>query len=227
VPKPLTSHQLSQDIEDCHSDDIEDIVGAAVSINRNGEVKHAALFIRFNEENKVFHYTGEKVLFEDADAVNHHYYKGLLFILPELIPAFMAQCELISERAQPVYGFFYSGSLYDDQGDFIDPGGFPQSMTCVGFCLNVLKHFLGEDNLLHYTDWDSSTVSDGFIHDFFEQVRKIRPALTLEEFKKYVRRILPIEYFTAACTNEVNIRKQYIDANVDKVHQVLIDKRAS
>lgn len=227
MPNPLTKQFLLEQIVDCSEQGNEQIVGAAVSINREGTVKHAALFVRFNEENRIFHYTGDKVLLDDADTVNHHYYKGLLFILPELIPAFVAQCELIEQKAQPAYGYFYSGSLYDEHGDFIDPGKLPQIMTCVGFSLNVLKHFLGEDNLLHYTDWDSNTVADSYIRQFYEEVKKARPGLTLQEFKANVRRNLPLEYFTAACSDSINVRKQYTDANNEVVRQVLIKKRAS
>lgn len=223
----LNPQFLANAIFDCNSDEPDSVVGAAVSINKGGEIKHAALFVRFNKESRVFHYTGEQVLLDDADTVSHHYYKGLVFILPELIPAFVAQCELIEQEAKPTYGYFYTGSLYNDKGDFIDPGNFPQAMTCVGFSLNVLKHFLREDNLLHYTDWDSATAPDSFIKEFYAEVKKVRPELTLTEFKKNVRRILPLEYFTAACSEKTNVRKQFTDENNEIVHQVLITKRSS
>ena len=226
MPNPLINDFLNEEIIDCNAQLNDDVAGAAVSINRQGEIKHAALFVRFNHENKIFHYTGKDVLLDDADSVSHHYYKGFLFVLPELIPSFLAQCELIAQKAQPIYGYFYSGSLYDDEGTFIAPGKYPESMTCVGFCLNVLKHFLGEDNLLHYTDWNSDTVSEIYIQEFFEKVKKARPTLSLDDFKKNVRRILPIEYFTAACADAVNVRKQYIDSNKGIVKQTLIQKRA-
>lgn len=229
MPKPLEISQIEEDIKSLDSEDSESIVAAAVCINKKDDVHHAALYIRFNDESRVFHYTGKVVLLEDADVLlgesSRYYYKTLLFIRPELIPAFITQCELISEKAQPIYGYFYSGSLYDGEGNFIDPGAFPQSMTCVGFCLNVLKHFLGKDNLVYYTDWSSSTAPNEFIEKFYEELKQVRPSLSLEEFKKKIRRILPIEYFTAACTNELNIRKVYTDANKDKVHNVLIEKR--
>jgi hypothetical protein len=227
VLKPLEIYQLQESIQALNTEESADTVAAAVCVDKENNIPHAVLYIRFNDESKIFHYTGKIVLIEDADVASSsvYFYKTLIFIKPELIPAFVTQCELISEKAQPKYGFFYSGSLYDTTGTFIDPGDFPESMTCVGFCINVLKHFLGKDNLVEYADWSYSTAPNDFIDKFYEEVKKIRPSLTLNDFKKQVRRILPIEYFTAACADQVNIRKVYIDSNRSKVHKVLSEKR--
>lgn len=225
MARPLKIEQLNLNIIPFEEEDDSELVGAAASVSRKGEVLHAALFTRFEGDSKVFHFTGEAVVYEDADSASRHFYKELLFIPSELVPSFVAHCELISENAKPIYGYFYSGSsLYDENGNFLDAGVLPESMTCVGFCLNVLKRYLGGNDLVAFQDWTHDTAPDDYIDGFYEKVKESRPTLTEEEFKRGVRRILPLEYFTASCSDEVNVSKSYIDNNSALVHQVMIDK---
>ena len=115
MPNPLEISQIEKEIKALESEDSESLVAAAVCINKMNEVHHAAIHIRFNEESKVFHYTGKVVILEETDVllgeISRYYYKTLHFIRPELIPAFIAQCELISEKAEPIYGYFYFGRV--------------------------------------------------------------------------------------------------------------------
>ena len=74
-----------------------------------------------------------------------YFHKTTLTIHPDEVPAFIVYCQQIKQKAKPIYGFFYSGEFYDKEGNYLMNKDLGERMTCVGFCLNVLKGFLEED----------------------------------------------------------------------------------
>jgi len=76
-----------------------------------------------------------------------YFHKTTLTIHPDEVPAFIVYCQQIKQKAKPIYGFFYSGEFYDKEGNYLMNKDLGERMTCVGFCLNVLKGFLEEDHI--------------------------------------------------------------------------------
>ena len=202
---------IDDNIISCQADDLpENMIGAAIVTN--GDTQHAAIFIRYNGESKLFHFTGKDVMIEDFFNPGEIYFHKIIDeVDPLLIPSFLAQCELILEKAEPKFGYFYEGGLYDQNGDFISPGSVPQYMTCVGFCLNVIKGFFDGEEYFSYTDWDNSTVDESYVEQFLTRVQEENPDLKIDDFKADLRRILPIEYLSGAFSPDRPVTKAFID----------------
>jgi hypothetical protein len=203
---------IEDNIISCEADDLpENMVGAAIVNNPDG-TQHAAIFIRYNSESKLFHFTGKSVMIQDFFNPDEIYFHKIFDIIdPILLPAFLAQCELILEKAQPRFGYFYEGALYDQAGDFISPTTSPEYMTCVGFCLNVIKGFLSDQDYFSYIDWDSSTLDETYVEQFLERVKQENPDIEINDFKANLRRILPLEYLSGAFSSEIPVTKTFID----------------
>lgn len=225
----ITDKYFEDNIISCQADDLPDnMIGAAIVTN-NDNTQHAAIFIRYNGESKLFHFTGKSVMIEDVLSLDEIYYhKSLDVIDPLLLPAFLAQCELVLEKAQPKFGYFYDGSaLYDNNGDFISPSSFPEYMTCVGFCLNLIKSFLSDQNYFNYSDWDISTLDESYVEKFLEKVQIDNPGISIGDFKESLRRILPIEYLCGAFSPTLPVEKVFIDGIRPSVEIVYENKRVA
>lgn len=223
---------LEESLFRSNSDHLPDnLVGAAVML-KEGNVKHAGLFIRYNGVSKLFHFTGKEILIESVNDTDLYFHKELKFITPSLTPAFLSHCEIVLKEAKPKYGYFYAGSMYDAEGRFINNGDLPEYMTCVGFCLNFIKYFLVDEDFFHYLDWDSNLIEDeelgegeGFIEWFLEEkVKKHYPDINIAAFKENMRRILPIEYISGGYSEKIPVRKKFTDEISPKLKDILSKK---
>jgi hypothetical protein len=203
---------IEDNIISCEADELpENMIGSAIVTNPDS-TEHAAIFIRYNGESKLFHFTGKDVMIEDFfNPGENYYYKNMDVIDPILLPAFLAQCELILEKAQPKFGYFYEGAIYDPNGDFVSPSDSPEYMTCVGFCLNVIKGFLADKDYFNYSDWDSSTLDVTYVEKFLEHVKRENPAIIIDDFKSNLRRISPSEFISGAFSQDIPVTKSFID----------------
>lgn len=224
----VTYKKIEQDIISCVADDLpENMIGAAIVSNVDGS-QHAAIFIRYNGDSQMFHFTGTNVMIEDVLSLDEVYYhKRLDFIDPILLPAFLAQCELILEKAQPKFGYFYEGALYNEAGEFLSPSTLPEYMTCVGFCLNVIKGFLSDQDYFNYGEWDVKTLDETYAEKFLEKVKLDHPSINIDDFKANLRRILPIEYLSGAFSDNLPVSKGFIDSIVIDVQNVLESKKVA
>lgn len=200
-----------------HAD--ESMVAAALYVEAC-EPSHAALIIRHNGKIQAFHYYGS-VLLEIPQMLEEDqlliFIKELDCVPPMLVPSFLAHCELIKEQAKPVYGFFYDPrSYYDLSGKFQNAGSFPEYMTCVGFCLTVIQSYLIDDQYLYYDDWDQTSLDVDPTRTAYQMlsIQRNYPDLKPEDLKKSVRRILPIEYFSAGYANKIPVRKKFTDRQI-------------
>lgn len=197
--------------------DLPSNVVAALLYAEAGLPTHAALLIRYNGENRIFHFYQEVLLHAEEDAIDEGQFvfiKEINFIPPELIPSFLAHCELIQKEADPKFGYFYDPrSFYDEDGKFQNPGAFPEYMTCVGFCLTVLQSYLGDQMFLYYPDWDQQSYDLGekLLAYLTNEIRTNYPEITVEDINKEIRRILPVEYFSGAYAEQLPVRKQFTD----------------
>jgi hypothetical protein len=152
----------------CNAENLPDnIIGAAVLVEHK-KVVHAGLFIRYNGDSKLFHFTGEEVLLGEIDDKEIYFFNEFPFISAALAPSFLAHCQIVMTEASPKFGYFYVDSFYDAEGKFRSPGDYPEYMTCVGFCLSFLKYYNNGVNIFEIEDWDSSGLdkSEEYISKF-------------------------------------------------------------
>lgn len=210
----------------CNSDELPDnVVGAAVMVNSN-KVDHAGIFIKYNGEAKLFHFINEQVTIDELKDEDIYFLKELTFVDPILTPSFLAHCEIVLHEAKPKYGYFYIGAMYDENGKFLSPGDQPEYMTCVGFCLNFLKYFSQGIDVFEFENWDSASLdrSQDYIEHFIEKVKVQNPSLNIEDFRKGIRRIWPVEYFAGAFSDNLPVKKEFIDLLVDDLSAELASR---
>lgn len=171
---------------------------------------HSAFIIQRNGVLFEFHYTGQWIEFKPL--YNDYYHKVTETIHKDEVPAFIAQCVNITKKANPEYGFFYSGETYDQDGNHLSSSDLGERMTCAGFCLNVLKGFL-EDEYLEYSDWDSTTHDNpGYLEYYCKKHN-----LDLDKVKAAHRRITPRECLISCFFETLPIRKADIDSKQEYV----------
>lgn len=178
---------------------------------------HSAFVIQYRDSLYEFHFTGLEISF--SPILNDYYHKITYHIHPDEVPAFIAMCQQIQKKANPTYGYFYSGENYDKDGNHFGYNDFGERMTCVGFCLNVLKGFIDEDYLV-YSDWDESTHTDlGYLEKYCEKYK-----IDISKIKTSHRRIAPIELITSGFFIELPIRKIQIDNKIEDVKAIIHTK---
>ena len=193
----------------------------------NGEVSHSGLFIRYLATNHFFHFDSKKVLLiEIPIGIDYCFFKQLDFIPDELIPSIYNYFKIVEKTANPTYGYFYTGSFYDSSSyEFIDEHSMPEIMSCVGFCLNVLKTILRQNDFIKYIDWHfHNGITEDDVLRYFEKSVKNFPNIDLAEFTKHVRRILPIEYYTAGFSHTIPVEKSFTDLYIKDVKKSLLSK---
>ena len=193
------------------SDRVTDFV-AIGNIVRNGKSTHAAFVIQYEKVLYEFHYTSTSV--ELSEIIGDYYHKITETISPDEVPAFIAYCKNIQKNANPVYGYFYSGESYDLNGKHVAESGLGEIMTCVGFCLNVLKGFLEEEYLV-FSEWNAETHdSIGYLESFCEY-HGVDPSKIADSH----RRITPRECLASCFFHDLPIPKQKIEDKLVEVDQ--------
>lgn len=182
-------------------------------------MSHASLIIQHQENLFEFHYTSMSI---EIDNVSRDYsHKISETIHPDEVAAFIAMCRNIKKKANPTYGYFYSGESYDINGIHQSSNDLGERMTCVGFCLNVLKGFLEED-YLKYTDWenDGYELYDGYLEKYCADNN-----VELDSVKAAHRRITPLELLTSAFFSNTPISKTHIDQKISEVEDFISTRR--
>ncbi len=229
-----TLKKISDALIKCDTIDLpENLVGAAVLINKEATAYHAAIFVRYRGNSKILHFTGTRILFEDVERAlskNHVYiFKYINFVSPILLPSFYNNCNKIEKYTKATYGFHIEPNAeFTDEGNFNTPNGFPPFMTCVGFCLYFIRGFIRRD-LFYYDDWDINTIEDAPpepLAAFFNEVTKVIPDEQYDEFIKNIRRIKPVEYLAAAYSRTIPIRKIFTDPTSRKLERIFAKQKA-
>lgn len=202
----------------CDSDELpENLLGVAIRLNSPERNRpHSGIFIRYNGQSYIFHFTGEgqKIYLTPVIDNDWFFFKTLTGI-KYFIPSIYAHFRRIRLRSKPEYFFFYGGGVFDANGDYQDLEGLPNYMTCVGFCLAALKANMKNVDLLKYEDWPTGVIvgkSKEYIEGFYaKNIAPNYPGVTLEQFSKNVRRITPLEYVTAGFSESIPAEKSFID----------------
>lgn len=193
----------------------ENFVAIGTYTNDDKEASHSVLIIKFNGFIKHIHYTGAEILFDDVydDSCFH---KITDTINPALIPSFIVMCRNVMNKANPKYGYFYSGEYYDQNGNHFSDKPIEERMTCSGFCLNILKGYLEEDYLL-YEEWCTPTYPKENYLEWYAN----RHGLQINEISPSHRRISPLEMLCSGYFENLPIKKSQIDSKIDETQEYL------
>jgi hypothetical protein len=148
---------------------------------------------------------------------------------------------VIEKDANPTYGYFYSGSYYEN-GKYFSENGQAEIMTCVTFCLNVILGFIESDEYITFSDWNIANQIgayrvyyrggaqedkdvDEYIAYFTAKFSQLVPDVDVDVLKENLRRIYPVEYLSSAFVEELPIRKVIVDSIVPLVERSLKIKR--
>lgn len=212
----------------------KNFVAVAAFVDEKGQAFHSGLVIKYKEKAILFHYTGQVVSLANLPHTTFKiFHKELPFILEDEVAAFYVHCTQIQKHAQPKYGFFYAGDYYDVDGKFFSSSTMPEYMTCVGFCINVVKGYLENHDYFVHEDWDESSYADpnydgpaDYFQEFLEIVKRDNPHEKIDEalFRKNLRRITPSEYTTSAFLSQLPVRKEHTDPILDSVKRALKQK---
>lgn len=199
--------ETKQDPDDTTNDFVA--IGNAVQSHNNMLSYHAGFIIKYSDEYYQFDFNNGIELEEFDETLEEYWYHVRTETVPaDDVPAFIAMCQNIKKNANPKYGYFYSGESYDVNGVHQSTVDLGERMTCVGFCINVLKGFLEEDYLV-YTDWamNSKPDADEYLKKFYE-----RTGLDPDKVAPSIRRITPRECLASCYFSNLPIRKAQIDS---------------
>ena len=173
---------------------------------------HAAIIISHGGLLWEFDYDGVNINLQILEM--DYFHKITNTIIPDEVPAFVAMCNKIKEKANPIYGFFYNGEYYNRETfHHTHSTDFVEVMTCVGFCLNVLKTFLEEEYLV-YEEWNlNSEKWIKYLEDFCSK-NNLDPS----KVKQHLRRITPRECLTSCFFTDIPISKSNIESKIQDVN---------
>lgn len=193
----------------------EDFVAIGSYVDGEKIASHSVLIIKYKDQVNQFHYTSIDILFDNVynDSCFH---KITNTIHPVLIPSLIIMCKRVMKSANPRYGYFYSGEYYDENGDHFSEKQISETMTCTGFCLNILKGHLEEDYLL-YKEWNTPTYPSA---KYLERYAK-KYNLDIDKISESHRRISPVELLSSAFFSEIPISKSQVDSKVDQTREYL------
>jgi hypothetical protein len=183
----------------------------------NENCPHAGLIIKSGDYHFQFHYTSVKIEFSELELDFYHKITGT--IDSSEVPAFIAHCNNIKKRANPTYGFFYSGDYFDAEGNHFGDINLGQRMTCVGFCMSTLKGFLENDYIVN-SDWEfDPDFKPGYLEYFCSQ-----NSIEIEKIKNSFKRITPGQFLTSGFFDETPIKKSQIDEKYIELKKELINR---
>lgn len=222
----MTQEELEIELFRCEEENYQgNFVAAAVQI-KDGVVCHAGLLICSEiEGNKLFHYDGLDVLLEDPPNDEWYFYKIFTLIDSRLVSAFLALCKNVKRESSPVYGAYYEGSFYNNDGLYFSQVVRQEYMTCVGFCINVIKGFLSEEEEVEVFDlsgWTSADLSPSYLSHFVEKLKLSHPNADVNSLIENIRRIKPIEYISAAYLKSIPYKRKNIVPIAPIIETVLL-----
>jgi len=226
----LTREELKSQLFQCVPENYKgDFVAAAVQLDETGTAIHAGMLISCKEGVYLCHFDAANVLIEDEMPDSWYFFKIFEFIDPRLSLAFLGHCMLIKETSNPVMGFYYDGSFYDENGMYFSETVKKEFMTCVGFCINVIKGFINSETdreLFEYEDWTNADLPEWYLGQFIQKLKLIHPDVDVDHIKENIRRIRPAEYLAGAYMEETPIKRKDVAAILDVLLDLLKEKRA-
>lgn len=209
-------------LSDC--DVHEDFIAFCVKVGDDGIATHSGIIICYDERMHFFHFDSTVHLDElDLDNIDDNLYiKKITIFGNETILAFKGYCEILELEVCPLYGFIFLNSFYNVDGVYYSEANLPDITTCVGFCINVIRGFLyNNDKYIEIGDWNNSTIDtlpvdfQYWINSIQDQLERISQNVSdemMENIKSnYFKRIRPSELASSAFFEKLPIRKVSID----------------
>ncbi|PRD56749.1 hypothetical protein [Sphingobacterium gobiense] len=202
----------------------EYFVAAAIRFD-NGDATHAGIAICIEGKLYIFHYAGAEIILEELDEDKWYIENKLTFIKPKEVDAFFVYCENIQAEANPSYGFNYNGAYFLENGNYFSEVEDFQFMTCVGFCLAVITGAIEGHKYLMHEEWDMADhEKDAYFLEHIESLLDSVEIHVRNRIKSNLRRIYPIDYFSASFVEVVPISKKAVDDIKQDVIDSIIDK---
>lgn len=215
----------------------DEFLGVAVLLNGIGNAKHSGLVLCYEGEKLFFHFDSEEVLIDDVTEISTEiYYKRIELFPDSYLPYIRAHFDLLLETVNPLYGFVFTDSYYNDAGVYIsDIQDLPDFCTCVGFCINVIRSLFINPTLkyIETDDWDNETlekVKDSFIEfvdKYLSLTQKINAESLIEIQQKTYKRITPVELLLSGFfsqTHNLPIRKSLLTPHILDASKILKTK---
>lgn len=234
----VTVSKIEKELLRFDDHDLEDeFLGVAVVLNDLGNPKHSGLVLCFEGEKLFFHFTGSDVLLEDvADETTDIYYKKLELFPDSYLTYIRSHFDLLVETVNPLYGFVFTDSYYDDSGIYVsDVENLPDFCTCVGFCINVIRSLFlrPSSKYIEINDWTSesldriSEIYIEYVNKYLELVSDLNPQILSKVKENNYKRITPVELLISgffAQAKKLPIRKVDIDPHVMESRKILKKK---
>lgn len=210
----------------------EDFIAIGIMVNEEGIGYHSGLIICLEEHFYFFHYTGKEVLMDLLMTLpTDIYIKKLLIFEPEKVEYIKGFCDILLQEVSPNYGWLFSDSFYNEDGEYYSEDGLPDITTCVGFCINVIRGVLYNNEVyIDTSQWDNSTFNEyqqGFMNHISSQIALIEgidPDRLAEITQRTFKRIMPSELTSSGFFDTLPIRKPDIDEINPFVVEVLNTK---
>lgn len=207
----------------------DNFVSIAVKIE-NREAKHAAILIRHQKRNFLYHFPGSSrpEIIDDFNEENWYIYNIWEIIKCEdsEVGSFLQHCRRVCAKSKITYSYISDGSKHDFMGEFVSKRELPELGTCVGFCVNTLSHtILDAESYFELNDWDDSELDLKVDAWAKEQVKKKYPDLDWNIYNAFKKRITPLEYLCSSfITTEYPITKANIRLIETEVQKVINNK---
>jgi hypothetical protein len=223
----VTKEELEIDLFRCEEANYDgNFVAIAVQI-KDDSVYHAGVLISSDEGTYLCHFDATSVHVEEPPKEEWYFYKVFSFIDPTLVNAFLAHCKVVQKESFPVFGAYYDGSYYDHTGTYFSKISRTEFMTCVGFCVNLIKGFLSHEHeveVFHYKDWSTASLSPTYLNNFIKTLKLHNPDVDVNSLTDNIRRILPVEFISAAYLKKMPFRKAKITPISLIVDDILLNK---
>ena len=205
----------------------KDFIAIAIQLNDNN-IDHCGIIICYEETITFFHFDGTvKIETLDTPPTNI-FLKEIETVVEENINGFKAYCEILADEVHPQYGFVFDNSFYSIDGNLYLNNGKVDIVTCVGFCIKVIRGYLiNNPEYLALDDWDISSLDDfmtsysDYIYRQISNIQRDFPDQYNDIISKNYKRVTPFELTCSAFFFNLPIRKTSIDQIHPTVENIL------
>lgn len=222
----MTKEEINLQIKDSSDQQLDSkFIAAAVYINEDGELYHAGIAIGSDAGKRLIH-LNDTILDEELNRYQYFILKNFEHIPKDEAEAFYVHAKDAVNSSSIVMGYYYDGT-YFREGRFIIPGNEPYTrMSCVGFCLSILRGWNIDDDYIEFGDWNAAnSLSAEAEANELESLKALYPNLTEADLKTNIRRIKPSEYLAGAFIKTTPIRKAHLAPIVPILKEIAIERR--
>lgn len=186
-------------------------LAVSVSYTRNENMIHAGLLIQCPDGCFFFDYNSATIGLEEvtSDTIEKHKFNAITFLPGAsdemVINSYLARFQLIKDKHESNirYGYFFPVARFNADGTYtLDELEAPLVCTCVGFSLLVLNGLMKPDEkYLDPKKWTGETTTRDQ-HSETCEILENPCGDVPSDLLKYVKRILPIEFFAASFINK-------------------------